>query len=50
MSGWWCGACGMPCDWRKPNPLLTLQIGDTADDQIVLPAYSALGGECDNIT
>ena len=19
MSGWWCGACGMPYDWRKPN-------------------------------
>ena len=28
---------------------LTLQIGDTAYDQMVFPAYSALGGECDNM-
>ena len=30
ISGWWCGACGMPCGWRQLNRLITLQIGDTA--------------------
>ena len=25
----WCGACGMPCQWRRPNGLLTMQIRDT---------------------
>ena len=49
MSGWWCGACGMPYDWRKPNRLLTLQVGDTANDLQVLLACSAFGGECDRI-
>ena len=36
---------------RKPNHLLTLQIGDTADDQRVFQAFfhSAPGGECDNM-
>ena len=29
MSGWWCGACGIPYDFRDPNRLLTLQIGDS---------------------
>ena len=33
-KGWWCGACGIPYDWRKPHRLLTLQIGDPANDQI----------------
>ena len=45
MSGWWCGACGMPYDWRKQNCLLPLQIRDTASDQTVVSAYSALGGD-----
>ena len=38
VNGWWCGACGacgVPYCWRKPNRLLTLQIGDT-----VLVAFS----------
>ena len=34
---------GMPYDWRKPNRLVTLQIGDTANDQTIFPAYSVLG-------
>ena len=25
VGGWWCGACGQPYDWRKPNRLLTWQ-------------------------
>ena len=32
MGGWWCGACGQPYDWRKPNRLLSLQFGDTAKE------------------
>ena len=48
MCGWWCGVCGMPYDWRKPNRLLTLQIGHTANDQMIFLAYSALGG-CDEM-
>ena len=39
----------MPYDWRKPNHLLTLQIGHTANDQMVFLAYTALGGERDYI-
>ena len=39
----------MPYDWRKPNRLLALQIGDTVSDQIAFSAYSAHGGECDNV-
>ena len=49
MSGWLCGACEMPYDWRTPNRLVTPQIGDIASDQIVLRAYSAPCGACDNI-
>ena len=33
MSGCWCGAHGQPYDWRKPYRLLTLQFGDTANEQ-----------------
>ena len=40
MSGQWCGAFEMPYDWRKPNRLNTLQIGETANDQTVFPVYS----------
>ena len=47
MSGWCCGACGKPHDWRKPNRLLTLQIGDTMQKQVVFSAYGAPDGECD---
>ena len=39
----------MPYDSRRPNRLLTLQMGDTVTDQMVFPAYSALGEECDDI-
>ena len=49
MSVWWCGACGMPFDWRKPERLLALQIGDTANEQVLFTAYSAPNGECDNM-
>ena len=28
-------------DWRKPNHLLTLQVGDTPTEQVVFPACSA---------
>ena len=49
VSGWWCGACGIPYDWRKPNRLLALQIGDTAYEQVCFLAYSAPSGECDNM-
>ena len=28
----------MPYDWRKPNRLPNLQIGDTAQEQVVFPA------------
>ena len=34
---------------RHAIRLLTLQIGDTASDQTVFPAYSAPGGQCDNM-
>ena len=39
-----------PYDWRKPNRLLTLQIGDAANEQVVFPAYGAPDGECDNLS
>ena len=39
----------MTYDWREPNCLLTLQIGDTANNQMVFPVYSALGGDCDKL-
>ena len=48
MAGWWCGACGQPYDWRKPNRLFTLQFGDTSNAQEVFPAYGAPDGESDN--
>ena len=32
MIGSWRGACGQPYVRRKPNRLLTLQIGDTANE------------------
>ena len=47
LSGWWCGVCGQPYDWRRPNGVLTLHIGDTAREQVVFPAHGAPGGECD---
>ena len=31
----------------EPDRLLTLQIGDAAHEQVVLPAYGAPDGECD---
>ena len=34
----------MPYDWRKPNRLLTLQIGDTTSDQVVFSACGAPDG------
>ena len=45
VSCWWCGACGHPYDW-KPHCLLTFEIGDTANEQVVFTAYGALDGEC----
>ena len=39
----------MPFDWRKLERLLSLQIGDTANEQVVFAAYSALNGEFDNM-
>ena len=39
----------MPFDWRKPERLLSLQIGDTANEQVVFTAYSALNGEFENM-
>ena len=39
----------MPYDWRKPKRLLTLLIGETANEQVVFTAYSAPNGECDNM-
>ena len=39
----------MPYEWQKPKRLLKLQIGDTANEQIVVPAYSAPGVQCDNM-
>ena len=44
------GGYGQPCDWRKPNSLLTLQFGDTAKEQLVFAAYGAPHGECDSMT
>ena len=49
-SGWWCGACQQPYVWRKPNRLLTLQIGDTANEQVVLMASGPPDGERDSMT
>ena len=42
MSGG--GAGGKPYDWRKPNRLHTLQMGDTAQEQVVFPAYEPPDG------
>ena len=39
----------MPFDWRKLERLLSLQIGDTANEQVVFTAYSAPNGEFDNM-
>ena len=36
-------------DWRKPNRLLTLQIGDAVDEQVVVPEYWAPDGKCDKM-
>ena len=41
MSGWWSLRA-----WRKPTRLFTLQAGDTANEQVVFPAYGAPHGEC----
>ena len=38
-----------PYDCRKPKRLLTLQIGDTANEQVVFPAYGARNGDCDHM-
>ena len=38
MGGLWCDSCGKSYDWRKANRLLTLQVGDMAQDQIVFLA------------
>ena len=43
------GACGQPYDWREPHRLLTLQIGATANEQVVFPTYEVLDGECDHL-
>ena len=48
ISGWWCGACGMPFKCRQPNGLLTLQIGGTTRDQVVFRAYAAPDGQGDD--
>ena len=37
MRGWWCGMCGQLYGWRKPSRLLTLQFGDTANEQVSFP-------------
>ena len=49
MSVWLCGAWWQPYDRRKPNRLVTLQIGDAANVQVVFPAYGATDGECDHL-
>ena len=40
----------MPYDWRQPNCSLALQIGDTANEQVVFLAYCAPVGKCDNMS
>ena len=42
------GACGKPHNWRKPNRLLTLHVGDTMREQVLFQAFGAPDGECDN--
>ena len=49
MGGWWCGACGQPYDFIKSDRLLTLQFGDTTNEQVVFLAHGAPDGECDNM-
>ena len=49
LSGCWCGAYGQPYDWRKPNALPTLQIGDAANGQMAFLSYGAPDGEWDNM-
>ena len=49
MSCSWCGACGQLHDRRKPNRLLSLQFGDAGNEQVVVPAFGAPDGECDNM-
>ena len=43
MSWWWCGTSGQ----RKPNRLLTLQNGYTANEQVVFSPCGAPDGKCD---
>ena len=35
--------------WRKPSGLLTLQIADAAQEQVLFSAYGASDGECDKM-
>ena len=49
MSGSWCGARGQPCDWRKPDRLLTLQIGEATNEQVASPPCGAPDGACDHM-
>ena len=49
MSSWWCGACWQPYDGRGPNRLVTLQIYDTANEELVFLASGAPDGKCDNL-
>ena len=46
VHGWWCRAGGQPYEWSKPDRQFTLQIGDTANQQVVFPAYRAPAEEC----
>ena len=39
---------GIPYDWREPNGLPTLHIGDATQEQVVFLAYGVPDGECDN--
>ena len=48
-NDWRCGACGQPYDWRKLDRLLTLQMGDRAQEQVVFLVYGVPDGERDSL-
>ena len=48
MSVWWCGAFGKTIRLASDR-LVTLQIGDMMQKQVVFTAHGAPDGECDNL-
>ena len=49
MGSWWCGSRGLECEGREPIRLLTVQVGDTEQHQIVFLENAVPDGKCDNL-